>query len=106
MRFVEIHKSPYGDGPENYHLARIDDELHVELTYPKITKDGYRYVVFDQESIRASDSIRISFDYDRNGYKIESPTRLSWDSCAPDAGDMKWKESAFVPAWLYSGEEL
>jgi hypothetical protein len=47
--------------------------------------------IFD---VRASDGIRIHYDYDRDGYVIEQPTQLAWSSDEPT--DYKWKEVAFI----------
>ena len=97
----KIIESPYGDHPDNFHVERHDDELHVTLTYPPKTKseaaetNQVRYVVFDQESVRASDGIRISFDFDRNGYSIE---QASWPTC-DEVCDPDWQEVSFVEAW-------
>lgn len=92
----EIHESDYRN--ENYHVDRYGQELHVTLTYPNVSNGGALFVVFDQESVRASDGIRISYDYDRDGYKIEQASIFQWEIddevCDPD-----WEEVAFIQAW-------
>ena len=98
----KIHESAYGGTPDNFHIIRHDDELHVELTYPPYTdaenKGQVRYVVFDQESVRATDGIRLSFDFDRNGYKVEQASTFTFE-CDDPICDPDWQEVAFVPAW-------
>jgi gentisate 1,2-dioxygenase len=48
--------------------------------------------------VRAADSIRISYDHERDGWKIEQASTFEWEAndtvCDPD-----WQEVAFVQAW-------
>lgn len=72
------------------------DTLSVDLYYPR--SEEVRYVEVGLVEVRAADSIRISYDFDRDGYKIEQASIFEWDGgdneCDPD-----WQEVAFVPAW-------
>lgn len=106
-RRQEIHHSDY-TGKNNFHINVRGDELHVELTYPPRGSanepekaEQIRYVVVDQESVRASDGVRLWYDYERDGFVIEQASRFSWDSeeeaNAPNAED--WQEVAFVQSW-------
>ena len=100
---TKIHDSPYGNSPNNFHIAQHGDELIVELTYPP-RSDGdnpngqVRYIQVDQESVRASDGIRMFYDYERDGWVIQQASRFSWKAddevCDPD-----WQEVAFVQSW-------
>lgn len=103
-RFERIRQSEYGDSPNNFHITRRGDVLSVELTYPNIIEKGVRFIEVDQESVRASDGIRLSYDYDRDGWVIQQPTKLCWDS-EDTAGDMGWKEVAFIQSWALSDEQ-
>lgn len=83
-RHQEIHHSEY-TGQNNFHINVHGNELHVELTYPprddanEAEKPGQiRYVVVDQESVRASDGVRLHYDYQRDGFVIEQASRFSW----------------------------
>jgi len=67
------------------------------LQWPRI-RDA-KYIVASLCDTRAADEIRISYDFDRDGWKIEQPQRANWDADAPDAGDPKWLEVAFIKAW-------
>ncbi|KQO69522.1 hypothetical protein ASF22_02625 [Methylobacterium sp. Leaf87] len=100
--YRKIIESAYGDAPDNFHVARSGDELHVDLTYPPRSdaenRGQVRYLVFDQESVRASDGIRISYDYDRDGYKIEQASTFSWEA-DDTVCDQDWQEVAFIQAW-------
>ena len=48
--------------------------------------------------VRASDGVRISYDFDRDGWKIEQPMLHSWPSDDPVC-DPQWTEVAFVQSW-------
>jgi len=86
----KIHEAEY-DGLNNFHIIKQNDELHVTLTYPNIASlDQCTYIVVDQESARASDGLRIHYDYKKDGYVIEQPT---------DLNNNKWKEVGFFKAW-------
>ena len=105
-----IHESKYGGDPNNFHVHKRGDELHVTLTYPPwddaSNKGGQcRYVVFDQEAVRASDGIRISYDYDRDGYKIEQATVFAWE-VKDEVCDPGWVEVAFIQAWAKAPPDL
>jgi len=102
---VKIHDSKYGDSPMNFHVAKHKDEVHVDLTYPprsdeENTSGQCRYVVVDQESARASDGIRIHYDYRRDGYVVEQPrdryVKLS-DKSYDTVTD--WIEVGFFGSW-------
>lgn len=103
---TKIHDSPYGGSPHNFHIARHGDELIVEITYPPRSDEGnpndqVRYVQVDQESVRASDGVRLFYDYERDGWVIQQASRFSWataeDANAPTAED--WQEVAFIESW-------
>lgn len=105
----KIHESEYGNGRNNFHITRSDNTLSVELTYPPYTdahnvNGQVRYVVFDQESVRATDGIRIHFDFQRNGYVIEQASRFAWNTDDPIC-DPDWQEVAFIEAWSRAESE-
>lgn len=76
---------------------QIQDELHIELWYPGV-EDNINKIVLGLMHVRASDSIRISYDFARNGWKIEQASIFEWsvddEICDPD-----WQEVAFVQSW-------
>lgn len=94
-----IHESEYGDSPNNFHVDKRGPTLAVTLTYPNIAgPDACRYVEVDQESVRASDGVRLSYDYERDGWIVEQASRFEWD--ADDAVmDPDWQEVAFIQSW-------
>ncbi|KQP94127.1 hypothetical protein ASF60_13565 [Methylobacterium sp. Leaf113] len=96
---AEIHASKYGDGPGNFHVNAYGDTLNVELTYPNITVDGCRHIHVNQESVRASDGIRLSYDYDRDGWSIEQQVMIDLGGCMDTPNPDEWVEVAFVRSW-------
>lgn len=56
--------------------------------------DEIKYIEVGLEHVRAADSIRISYDFDRDGYKIEQ-SRWTEDDVSGD----DWREVAFIPSW-------
>lgn len=59
-----------------YTVRLKGDEVHVDLWYPIL--DGHpKYVVVNQVSVRASDGVRLSYDYTRDGFVVEQPTDRS-----------------------------
>lgn len=91
----KIHESEYGGGPCNFHVTKDGDTLSVELTYPPRSDDENpnnqcRYIFVDQESVRASDGVRLYYDYDRDGWVIQQETECGSDS---------WQEVAFIESW-------
>jgi len=78
----------------------IDSEFDVpiiELFYPRVEGNA-SIVEVGLSDVRAADSLRIEFDFDRDGYSIKQASIFEWDAddevCDPD-----WQEVAFVPAW-------
>lgn len=102
--YEKIRESDYGRSPNNVHITRRGDTLSVEHTYPNINPNGVKYFEINQESVRATDGIRLHYDYDRDGWVIEQPTKLSW-LYKDDACDMGWKEVAFIQSWALETEQ-
>lgn len=103
-----ICESEYGDGPNNLHVRQCGGTVSVVMTYPNVTGNGVKYVEVNQESVRASDGVRLSYDYARDGWVIEQPTRTCWAG-ADRGGDGKydggWREVAFVESWHFRAEQ-
>lgn len=90
------------DYAQGLRIMRRDQTVAVTLLYPPRDEADQphkpRYVEFDQESVRASDGIRIHYDYHRDGYVIEQASRFAW--AGDDAvRDPDWQEVAFVRTW-------
>ncbi|MCK2055278.1 hypothetical protein [Methylobacterium sp. 37f] len=94
-----IHESEYGDGPGNFDVEVYGDVLNVNLTYPNITIDGCRHVHVNQESVRASDGIRLSYDYDRDGWSIQQQVCVDLGDRIYTPNPDEWVEVSFVQSW-------
>lgn len=102
----KIHESEYGDGPMNFHVAKAGDTLRVELTYPPWTdadnKNGQcRYVYVDQEAVRASDGVRLHYDYQRDGFVVEQPRPFMRIVDGVYRCDETWIEVGFFQSWKF-----
>ena len=69
----------------------------IDLWYPRI-EGNPAFVEVGLMDVRAADSIRVSYDFERDGWKVEQASTFEWDVndkvCDPD-----WKEVAFIQAW-------
>jgi len=104
---MKIYESKYGDDPLNFHVYKHGNELKVELTYPPWsdddnTNDQCQYIVINQESVRASDGVRLHYNYDRDGFVVQQPThqlRAIGNNSYDD--DIIWIEVGFFPSWRF-----
>jgi len=82
-------------------IQRHEDVLEVNLWYPRTPLDGTPSVTTVEVGlidVRAADSVRVSYDFERDGWVIEQASIFEW--AADDAnGDSDWQEVAFVPVW-------
>lgn len=102
--YRRILESEYGDSPNNFHVTRRGHTLGVRLTYPNITKAGCTYIDVNQESVRASDGVRLHYDYERDGFVIEQASIFNWESDDPVC-DPDWQEVAFIRSWAREAPE-
>lgn len=78
-------------------LAEVfGDSICVDLRYPR-TKANPKAVVVGLEDVRAADNVRISYDFERDGWRVEQPSRSRWDIDEPQ--DDGWVEVGFFQAW-------
>lgn len=73
-----------------------NNTLNVELYYPRSTH--IKFIEVGLMDIRAADSIRISYDFDRDGWIIEQASIFEWESGETDF-DEGWQEVAFIESW-------
>lgn len=105
--YVKLHESEYGKGA-NFHITRHGDQIDIELTYPPYTDEDntdlqVRYVYVNQESVRASDGIRMFYDFQRDGWVIQQGS--VWEWAAEDTEmDEDWQEVAFIQSWAREPE--
>jgi hypothetical protein len=75
--------------------AEAGETVEVSLWYPK-SEGPPTYVVIGLDHTRAADNIRVSYDFERDGYRIEMPTKHEWAIGEPV--DECWIEVAFLPS--------
>src|SRR3569623_1239356 len=83
-----------GRHPETWVKGNV---FHLDLWYPRFP-ENIGVVEIGIQDTRAADNIRISYDYDRDGWKIEQASVFEWDA-ADTVMDEGWEEVVFVPAW-------
>lgn len=64
---------------------------------------GSMYVRIDLNDVRAANTIIVHYDFDRDGWAIDSPTKMQWTP-DEDSFDERLEEVAFVPAWTAAAE--
>lgn len=70
--------------------------IFANLWYPR---DGeVKFVNVGLVDVRASDGIRICYDFERDGWSIQQPTVHSWDA-NDKVMDRGWREVAFAQSW-------
>ncbi len=81
---------------ERRHRERLPDlqfDRHVKLWYPR--NRPTKAVVVELMDVRATDDIRISYDFDRDGWVVEQAFTHEWHmgdlTCDPN-----WREVAFI----------
>lgn len=105
--YKKIHESEYGDSPFNFDVNKCKNELHINLTYPPHTdadniNNQCRYVYVNQEATRASDGVRLYYDYERDGFVVEQPRprmKLVGDKSYESIKD--WIEVGFFQSWQF-----
>jgi hypothetical protein len=80
------------------------DEFHIDLCYPRCEESVKSFVVGLMD-VRAADSIRVSYDFERDGWKIEQASTFEWNVGDPVC-DPDWQEVAFVKAWARETEPV
>lgn len=75
-----------------------DNTAIVEISYPRLDDNKIKNIEVGLSDVRAADNIRISYDFDRDGWKIEQASIFSWDIEDTEM-DPDWQEVAFVKAW-------
>ena len=68
----------------------------IELTYPSLTGQVSAFEI-GLVCVRAADNIRVSFDYERDGWRIEQQAGTEDEHRGVQF--MGWQEVAFIKAW-------
>ncbi len=87
-------------------FSKLTPRNHGELFYPRTSKDAkdkaVQVALFD---VRAADDLRVTYDFDRDGWVIWQASVFKWVS-EDEECDPKWKEAAFCRAWQFEEEKL
>jgi hypothetical protein len=91
----------HGEGHSEYVgiLENMDvraDTLSIDLYYPR--NQAIKFVEVGLMDVRAADSIRIEYDFERDGYSIQQASTFEWD-IEDEECNSDWQEVAFVQAW-------
>jgi hypothetical protein len=83
---------------------RSGDVLFLDLWYPHLPKaerSDARVTTIEVGlmDVRAADSVRVSYDFERDGWVIKQAAVFEWSEDDTTNGDSDWQEVAFVPAW-------
>ena|ERR1700679_1809666 len=73
------------------------DTATVALWYPR-NEDCAKFIHVELSDVRAADGIRVSYDFDRDGWKIEQASTFSWEA-DDEVCDPNWQEVAFIQSW-------
>lgn len=82
-----------------YEFTADEEAAHFEFWYPRVESQGSRVQALSIGlcDVRAADNIRISYDFERDGWVIKQASRFSWE--ADEEPDPDWQEVAFVKAF-------
>ena len=75
-----------------------NDTIVAEFAYPRSNK--IKFIEIGLCDVRATDNIRILFDFERSGWKIEQPyiNEVQMDTYI-DSSENTWEEVGFFPNW-------
>lgn len=77
--------------------------LQVDLWYPRLPENPSA-IEIDLMDVRASDGIKISYDFERDGWVLSQPTKIMWGP--NEEIDPAWKEVCFTPSWRFTENQL
>jgi len=72
-----------------------------DFIYPR-SGDRVTSIAVGLEDVRSANDIRIRFDFDRDGWVIESATKFEWVD-GEDPRDERLEEVAFIPSYSDAG---
>jgi hypothetical protein len=79
-------------------IEEREDTITTEFLYPR--SNQIKFIEVGLCDVRATDNIRISYDFDRDGWKIEQSYINEIDKGSYiDAATNIWEETAFLPSW-------
>jgi len=75
--------------------------LAFDIEYPR--SGAIQTVEIGLMDVRAADAIRITYDFERDGWSILQASRFEWSATDP-VMDSDWQEVAFIKAWAREQE--
>lgn len=82
-------------------VAVFGDVAHIDLWYPRV-EGKVRFIHVGLMDVRASDGIRIHYDFERDGFVVEQPKpHLVVKSDYYDDVE-EWVEVAFCQSWQFN----
>jgi len=94
---ADLTKRLESEYPPEMDLQRHADALYAHLWYPR-SDETATYFQLGLMDVRAADDIRISYDFERDGWIIEQASTFEWE-LGDEVCDPDWQEVAFVKAW-------
>jgi hypothetical protein len=98
-----IEPKEHGTCTEGWTARKFGDVLNVDIWYPLRDgeepgpdRDKIRTVEVGLLDVRAADSIRITYDFARDGWRIEQAKNWSEDQSEKP---LEWVEVSFIRAW-------
>lgn len=90
---------------ENMQIWRDKNLVNLDFYYPR-SKESVDTLEVGLTDVRATDSIRIKYDFPRNGWVIYQPkTTLVTVTSNYLREETEWIESAFCPSWNFEEED-
>jgi len=87
-------------------MIEIKGNELIDWMYPEIyDKENQSTLEIGMCHTRATDSIRLKYDADRDGWIIEQASTFEWKS-DDTICDMDWQEVAFIQAWAREKPKL
>lgn len=70
--------------------------LCVDIWYPRNSPEEPNVIEIDLVDVRASDGLRVEYDFHRDGWSIKQPTK---DEIEGENPEEAWSEVAFCKSW-------
>lgn len=80
-------------------------KLSVNFYYPRI--DGHiNEIEIGLSDVRASDGIKIHYDFERDGYVVEQPYYIEIDKGTYIDREQHWEETGFFQSWALEDNNI
>lgn len=84
--------------PMSEYFRVYGDTAQATIWYPRNKDVAFTHVQVSLMEVRAADDLRISYDFDRDGWKLEQAQFFSWE-VDDEVRDEGWVEVGFIKAW-------